>query len=382
MRILLVSSSSGSRGGGEIFLLYLAKALLAAGHEPMLWCASHERMDELANRFGKLGQVYRDDYPNSYLDRKLRVFSAVFDRATTTRLSRRLADIPADIFHLNKQTLEDGLDLLAAIRKTGRPTISTIHITQSARSLGAIAGGLRDKLAVNRLKKIRDESYTCVSDARASELSKMISGTVHTIYNSVSEPLVTNRQDVRKEICEASGWPCDCVLVVCVARLVPQKDPARFINLASDLYHREPRTRFLWIGDGEMRSSFETHAKKCGLEGVVDCTGWSEDPRRYLAGADLYLHPAAYEGLPLAILEAMAASLPCVLSPEIVAEVEVFDSDNVILVKQNDDDWLQKASCAKVRNRYAKASRKLYETYFRPEAMVAKFVKLYESKIS
>lgn len=338
-------------------------------------------MDELANRFGEWGQVYRDDYRNSYLDRKLRVFSAVVDKRTAARLSRRIAKIPADIIHLNKQTLEDGLDLLAVIRKIGRPAIGTIHITQSGRSLGTVAGGLRDMLAISRLNGAGNVSWTGVSDARAKELSRVIRGAVHTIYNSVSECPDADRQDIRNEILGSRDWPEDCVLVVCVARLVPQKDPARFLQLASALHQREPLTRFLWIGDGDMRSTFEQRAIECGLAGIVDCTGWSNDPRRYLAGADLYLHPAAYEGLPLAILEAMAASLPCVLSPEIAEEVEVFDGDNVILAKPGDDAWVFAAGSADTRSRYALASRKLYEMYFRPEAMATEFVKLYRSKI-
>ena len=50
MRILLVSSGSGSRGGGEIFLDYLGKGLTDRGHEVLMWIPNHPRMDELAEQ--------------------------------------------------------------------------------------------------------------------------------------------------------------------------------------------------------------------------------------------------------------------------------------------------------------------------------------------
>ena len=65
MRILFASSSSGSRGGGEIHLLYLAEALAALGHEVLLWVSDHPRMDELASKCGAFGRVVRAPYVNT-----------------------------------------------------------------------------------------------------------------------------------------------------------------------------------------------------------------------------------------------------------------------------------------------------------------------------
>ncbi|MDB4265236.1 glycosyltransferase family 4 protein [bacterium] len=379
MRVLLLSSSSGSRGGGEIFLLYLAQALREAGHEPILWCASHQRMDELAESFSEIGKVIRDDYPNSYLDRRFRVFSAAFDIRVIRRLARRFSEIDCDVVHINKQTLEDGLDLLEAIRHINKPIVGTIHITQSNCSLGAFAGVWRDTLSRQRLNRIGDIAWTAVSDARADELRAVLSGDVHTIYNAVSEAPAAERTRIREEIIEPRGWPQNTILVVCVARLVTQKDPSRFIRFAAKLHRRVPNTRFLWIGDGELRESFLQQACNKGLGSVIACTGWSKEPRRFLAGADLYLHPAAYEGLPLAILEAMAAGLPCVLSPEIASEANVFDESTVIIAKETDDDWLELVCSENSRRHYAQTAKRLYLTHFRPEALADAFVKLYST---
>jgi glycosyltransferase involved in cell wall biosynthesis len=377
MRILLVSSSSGSRGGGELFLLYLAEALKTAGHEPVLWCASHPRMDELAQRFGAFGPVLRDPYPNSYLDRRFRVISAVRDRGLIDRLTKRFAEIPCDVIHLNKQTLEDGLDLMAALRGSVKPLVCTIHITQTSRSLGATGGRLRDFVAIRNLRRAKDIYWTAVSDSRALELGRVLGRKIPATYNAVTEGSVQERSVIRKELLAVRGWPENSVVVVCVGRLVAQKNPERFLRMAASLFQIEPACRFLWIGGGEEQAGFLEQAVGHGLSGNVDCTGWLLEPRRLLAGADLYLHPARYEGLPLAILEAMAAGLPCVLSEEITSEMDLFDSETVIIAREGDNTWSALAASSAARARYAVASSKLYQSHFRIEVMANAYLKLY-----
>lgn len=381
MKILLASTSSGSRGGGELFLVYLAQALVEAGHTPALWCASHPRMDELARRFEQWGQVYRDEYPNSYHDRRLRLFSAAFDRTTIRRLANRLAGIPCDVIHLNKQTMEDGLDLLEAVRMTGRPVVSTIHITQTNRELGAFGGGLRDTFAIRWLNRAVGFTWTAVSDARRDGLCQHLKGDVRTVYNAVGEGEATRREEVRKLLLADNRWPQDALIVGCVARLVAQKDPRRFLRLAASLHRAHDTARFLWIGDGEMREEFLREAAGAGMGEVIRCTGWLDAPQKLLPGIDLYLHPAAYEGLPLAILEAMAAGLPCVLSPEIAAEMRVFDETTVILARDGTDDWVDLAGDSAVRRRYAEKSLRLHRDHFRMEAMADAFQKIYQDKL-
>ncbi|NET72268.1 MAG: group 1 glycosyl transferase, partial [Sphaerospermopsis sp. SIO1G2] len=66
MKILFVSSSSGSRGGGELYLIYLGQELAKRGYDVGLWCADSPIMDELANSFVRFGKVLRYPYINTY----------------------------------------------------------------------------------------------------------------------------------------------------------------------------------------------------------------------------------------------------------------------------------------------------------------------------
>ena len=281
------------------------------------------------------------------------------------------------MIHLNKQTLEDGLDLLEGVRGSGKPLVCTIHITQTSQSLGAAGGRLRDFIAIRSLRRAKDASWAAVSDGRASGLTGLLGLKIPVIYNAVSQPLDHKRAVIRKELLAVRGWPENSLLVVCLGRLVAQKNPERFLRMAASLFEIEQTSRFLWIGGGEEQSAFLDLAGRYGLAGVVDCTGWLLEPRRLLSGADLYLHPAVYEGLPLAILEAMAAGLPCVLSEEIASEMDVFDSEAVITAKEGDTAWLTMAASSAERTKYSTASARLFQSHFRTEVMAKAYLKFY-----
>ncbi|MBJ7401769.1 MAG: glycosyltransferase, partial [Bradyrhizobium sp.] len=115
MKILLVSSGSGSRGGGEIFLLYLGRALAARGHSIMTWMPTHRRMDELASQCAEFSEVIRADYVNTY-DHQSRSLATLFNAKQTRAIASQWRALAPDVVHVNKQNLEDGLDLLRAAR--------------------------------------------------------------------------------------------------------------------------------------------------------------------------------------------------------------------------------------------------------------------------
>lgn len=380
MKVLLVSSSSGSRGGGEIFLLYLAEALIGVGMTPMLWCSDHQRMNELSEKFP--GVVVRDPYPNSYHDRRLRSFGTLFARRFSIRIARRWRELGVDIIHLNKQTLEDGLDLVSAADLSELPTVVTVHMTQLNKELGALGGTLRDWLARKALKKVRRMAFTAVSDSRRREFESFVGRPVKTIYNAVSEVGLAKDTEFRSKFISEIGWPSDCLVAVCVARLVKQKDPFRFLRLAQALHARDSRWRFVWVGDGDLREHFLLEAKDLGIEREVACTGWLSEPYKFISISDLYLHSALYEGLPLAILEAMSAGLPCAISQEIVDEARPFDASSVIICDETSDTWIENATSASKRREIAKESRRLYEEHFTPQIMAKKFMNLYIQKVS
>jgi len=98
--------------------------------------------------------------------------------------------------------------------------------------------------------------------------------------------------------------------IVTVGRLSRQKAPDSFAAVACRVRAEVPQTRFVWVGDGEPHYRRELEA--AGVEVAGWCT--REAVAGYLASAHLYLQTSRWEGLPIAVIQALAAGVPCVVN--------------------------------------------------------------------
>lgn len=335
MRILLASSSSGSRGGGEIFLLYLAEALRASGHTIALWTSRHARMDELAQRFSAQGDVLRGAYTNTY-DRWHRGMLPLQSAEVRSVAGSWLAWKP-DVIHVNKQNLEDGNDLLAAAAALPVPHLCTIHITQSARFLGARFGRWRDSRARHALRRYRGP-LVAVAPTRRHDLVAFLGGTkdVRTVLNGVPPPPAPAAG--HSALRAAEGLPANAPAVVAVGRLEPQKCPLRFLQHAARIRTAVPSVQLRWIGSGRLTAEWDAAVAAHHLASAVKRIDWRNDVRRVLPAYDFFLHTAAYEGLPLALLEAMDAALPCAVEAGVHAQLPP-ELQRCSLVVSDTTDW-------------------------------------------
>src|SRR5262245_51373351 len=108
MKVLLVSSSSGSTGGGETYLHYLAVGLTQLGHSVNSICSISPTMDKLAENLAKCGEVKRVQLINTY-ERPARSLGSALDFEQQRRLSRAFQKFQPDVVHVNQQVAEDAL---------------------------------------------------------------------------------------------------------------------------------------------------------------------------------------------------------------------------------------------------------------------------------
>jgi len=319
MRILFVSASSGSRGGGEIFLVYLGAALRARGHEVGLWISDHSRMDELAAAFAPHGDVLRGSYPWFYDSWHRGLLGELTGPADHARWREQWSAWKPDVIHVNKQCLEDGLDLLVAAAGMAIPHLATIHITQTARSLGARLGGLRDRRARRALQACR-VPLVAVGTARGEELRALLGphARVEVIDNGV--PPATPCPD-RAALRTREGLAPETFAVVAVGRLEAQKNPLRFLREIHRLLPASPGLRARWIGGGRLEPDWLSLRNELGLDEIVRLDSWRSDVAEVLPAFDLFLHTADFEGLPLALLEAMNAGLPAAVAEGVRAQL-------------------------------------------------------------
>lgn len=117
--------------------------------------------------------------------------------------------------------------------------------------------------------------------------------------------------------------------VVTVGRLDSSKDPDLLLSAVASMVPAGARVELLFIGDGVLRQRLERRVSEQGLGSRIRFLGLKSPPEiaRLLQAADCFALSSAYEGMPMALLEALAAGLPAVATP--VGEIAQVLADGV-----------------------------------------------------
>jgi glycosyltransferase involved in cell wall biosynthesis len=174
----------------------------------------------------------------------------------------------------------------------------------------------------------------------------------------------------------------DPASIVCVARLDPQKGHRYLLQSLVGLEGVVCRL----VGDGPERAALERLAADLGVRDRVQFLGDREDVPRLLAGADLFVLPSLYEGLPLSILEAMAARRPVIASAIGGVDEVVETGRNGLLVPPADADALARAvrrllDSPELAARLADAGRELVARRYRAAAMAQDVAEVYRQAL-
>lgn len=148
---------------------------------------------------------------------------------------------------------------------------------------------------------------------------------VRVIKNGVSLERFSRSEAARAELRARLGIAEDTVVVGSVAVFRKQKRLDLWLTAASLVLRSQPDARFLLVGDGPLRPQVEQQIRELGLSGKVLLPGLQSDVAAYLAAMDVYLMSSDFEGVPIALLEAMAMELPPVVTdaggiPEVVVD--------------------------------------------------------------
>jgi glycosyltransferase involved in cell wall biosynthesis len=130
--------------------------------------------------------------------------------------------------------------------------------------------------------------------------------------------------------------------LLCVARLTDQKGHDVLLRALPAVSAAAGPISLTLLGDGPERDSLQSLATALGVSGIVRFAGIAPDVGPYLAETTAFVLPSRYEGLPLALLEAMAAGVPVVASAVPGNRDVVRDGVDGILVPAGDADALAK----------------------------------------
>lgn len=192
---------------------------------------------------------------------------------------------------------------------------------------------------------------------------------VSYIYNGVTDIIKSQRTKPK----------CEKIEYVCVASISRRKGQ-NYIIEALKRFDKDklPNLHFTFVGDGPDRQALQNDVVSAGLGQYVTFAGMSNNVDAYLVNSDVFILPSEDEGLPMAIIEAMRASLPIVSTPVGGIPEMVDNGVNGLLIQPTADDVYKVLSNS---NSYDWRSmginaRKKFEENFTVEKMVEGYIDL------
>lgn len=125
-----------------------------------------------------------------------------------------------------------------------------------------------------------------------------------------------------------------------VARLEEVKNHVKMIEIARQMKSRQIEFKMLFIGRGDLESKIREEIKRYGLEKEVLLLGIRSDVPDLLHTMDVLLMPSYFEGNPVSLIEAQAASVPCVISDIITDKIDMgIQLVSKVALGANADKW-------------------------------------------
>lgn len=146
------------------------------------------------------------------------------------------------------------------------------------------------------------------------------------------------RREKRKEL----GIEENTLVIGHVGNFVYAKNHLFLLEIFAEVLKKEPNAKLLLAGDGELHREIEQKIEDLAVKEHVYLLGIRNDIPDLLQAMDVYLFPSVYEGLPVALVEAQASGLPCVISDTIAPESKLTDHIESYSLKMPAEEWAHK----------------------------------------
>jgi glycosyltransferase involved in cell wall biosynthesis len=254
---------------------------------------------------------------------------------------------------------------------TGTPVVSTIHSRYLCSEQLAIS-----RMTETNLLLICQEAY-----GQALALGIPPERLTH-IQNGVDLKRFTPERS-RSEFRAALGIPLDAPLIGFVGRLEWEKGPDNFVRLAERVLSRRPDAHFALVGEGSMEAELEEMIAPRGLSKRIHLAGVWRNIAQVYPAFDLLAQTSRSEGMPLALLEAMACGLP-VVAMDVGGVAEAVEVGvNGLICRRNDLDWMARKIIEildepETLKMWGRAARKRAEKLFDLRVSVERTAALFE----
>jgi glycosyltransferase involved in cell wall biosynthesis len=262
-----------------------------------------------------------------------------------------------------------------ASKRLNIPILATCHLW-TRQTLAIRVYEFLDRLILRKFDAVAAVSERIAEEAVRSGISR---GKVSVIDNGIDmEPFAAAKPTLAGDL-DANGQ----TVIGTVGRLVEQKGMRHFLAAAKLALSKNPKLKFVIVGDGPDRKALEQLACSMGVVGNVIFTGSRTDMPGVYASFDIFVLASLDEGLPMALLEAMASGRPCIATRVGAIPSVIPNGECGLLVEPADDEALYQALAKYIENAGWRRSlgeigRNRVREKFSSLGMTRKYLRLYQ----
>jgi len=361
MRILHIISSGGMYGA-EAVILNLSRTLNEQGHTSLLGIFANSSNPNLQLHERALAED---------IESHLIPCNGQVDRTVPATIRALAATTRADLIHAHGYKAD--VYVYFAMRKTGIPLVSTCHTWYDDNLLLWLYG------VIDRRILRRYQAVIAVSDEVRDRLldAGVPPDRVHFVRNGIDLRPFTNAVPSLRHLAVPGS-----LLIGWVGRLTHDKGPDLFVRAIAQLLPEFPDARYILVGEGPYRPQVQRLITDFALDDDVHLLGQRQDMPAVYASCDLMVSSSRQEGLPMAILEGMASSLPWVAPSVGAIPLAIHDGQNGILIPPENVDVLANSMARMMRDseergRTGAAAHRLTKSEFSAERMSEDYLGVY-----
>lgn len=230
-----------------------------------------------------------------------------------------------------------------------------------------------------------DKIISVNSEDRDYAISNNIASPIKitTIYNGVS-PSRSRSQD-RVTLPLLANISPECIVVGTLSRFSYQKDPLSFLASAINVLKQGYNVKFIYAGDGPMLEECKDFVRDSEFRDHILFPGFVSQSHSILSRLDVFVTTSLYEGLPIALLEAMQAG-KAIVATNVKGNRECVNSKNSILVEAGNVPEISEAIITLIEDKFLRdsfgaAAREVFNEQFTIDTMKSNTLKLYDSLV-
>lgn len=197
-----------------------------------------------------------------------------------------------------------------------------------------------ENIIVKSIIKNRQIKFIALHRAMADEINKWFNvNDTEVLENGIHLDIFRNPGVTKSEIRKEIGIPENAFVLGHVGRMAPEKNHKKIFEVFKELKKRRPDAILLLVGNGRCEDEVKQLNNKMGLSDSTFILSNRTDVNRLLKAMDVFIFPSLFEGLGIALIEAEASGLKCVISDTVPKETHLVENLSALPLDESASVW-------------------------------------------